>query len=305
MTQPVVAVLLSTYNGAAFLPEQLQSLRQQTGVEARLHARDDGSRDETCAILRDHARYWPELAGLASSGNLGATQSFLELLRTAPEDADYFAFCDQDDVWQPDKLARAVAAIAGDAGPALYCSNVMLTREDLSPIGIPPANGDTRFGHVLFENVAFGCTAVMNRAARQLITAQRPGKGVIMHDWWCALVVAAMGRIHFDPQPALLYRQHAGNAVGLQGNWLVQNGREAMRFLRRARGFYRAHAQAAELQRLYAASMPPGPRAVLTRFVGSNRSLGARLAYAFTGPVKRRRAIDTLMVRGLIAAGWY
>lgn len=305
MSEPIVAVLLSTYNGATYLPEQLESLRKQEQVTVYLHVRDDGSRDETCAILRDHAVTWPELAQVVPGDNLGATQSFLELLRTAPNDAAYFAFCDQDDVWQPQKLARGVAAIADNVGPALYCSNVMLSDEDLTPLGIPPANGDTRFVHVLFENVAYGCTMVMNRAARNLITNCRPGGGLAMHDWWCALIVAAMGRIHYDPEPALLYRQHSGNAVGLQSKWLVQSWREGARFLRKSREFYRAHAQAAELERLYGASLPSGPQSLLRHFVASKRSLGARVAYALTGPVKRRRAADAALIRGLIALGWY
>lgn len=305
MTEPVVAVLLSTFNGAAFLREQLESLRHQVGVTVLLHARDDGSCDETCAILREYARLWPDLRDMTSGTNLGATGSFLELLKTAPPQAEYFAFCDQDDVWQPQKLTRAVAAIAGDAGPALYCSNVNLVGGDLTPIGVPPANGDTSFGHVLFENVAFGCTTVMNRAAHESIASHPPLDDVVMHDWWCALVVAAMGRIRYDPEPALLYRQHARNAVGLRGNWLVQSGRDAGRLLRKARHFYRAHPQAAALERLYGAKMPPESRAILQHFVASKRSLGARLAYALTGPVKRRRVVDSALIRGLIAAGWY
>src|ERR1700719_2334213 len=120
---PSVCVLLSTYNGEAFLEAQLESLRAQTGVEVRLHARDDGSTDGTVALLRRHAGTWPSLVGLQSAENLGPAKSFLELLRTAP-DADFYAFCDQDDVWLPGKLARAAEALAGDTGPALYCSNV-------------------------------------------------------------------------------------------------------------------------------------------------------------------------------------
>src|SRR6185369_14462358 len=228
LSLPRVAVLLSTYNGEAFIEPQLASLRAQEGVEVRLHVRDDGSHDDTLAVLRRHADAWPQLAGVASGPNLGPAASFLELLRTAPDDADYYAFCDQDDVWLPGKLERAVEQLTASAGePALYCSNVTCVAEDLTVLGTPRANGDPRLQHLLFENIAYGCTTVLNRAARERIVSRLPERGVVMHDWWCALVVAAFGRIHYDPQPQILYRQHAGNSIGSHADLLSQTLNQA------------------------------------------------------------------------------
>lgn len=301
---PRVAVLLSTYNGERFLAEQLDSVARQSDVEVLLHARDDGSRDATPDVLRAQAGRWPNLAGGTPGENLGPARSFLALLRTAPADAEYFAFCDQDDVWLPDKLARAVAAIEDDSGPALYCSNVTLADEALAPLGPAPESGDTRFAHLLFENIAFGCTVLLNRAARELVDSHDPGGSAVMHDWWCALLVAAFGRIHYDPRPGLLYRQHGGNVVGQQGA-VRQAAREMTRFLSNARGFYCVHAQASALLRLYGDRLPLQHRALAERLVASRRTLRGRLAYALNGPVVRRRRFDAAVVRGLIAAGWY
>lgn len=301
---PRVAVLLSTYNGARFLDAQLDSIAGQTAVELLIHARDDGSTDGTPDLLRARADRWPDLARLTTGENLGPARSFLKLLRTAPAEAEYFAFCDQDDVWLPDKLARAVAAIEESSGPALYCSNVMLVDEALAPLCPAPESSDTRFAHLMFENIAFGCTVVLNRAARDLIGAHDPGGAAVMHDWWCALVVAAFGRVHYDPRPGVLYRQHGGNVVGQQGPAL-QAAREAARFLRGTEGFYRIHAQAGALLRLYGSQLPAHHRAVVERMVSSKKSLRCRLSYALTGPVVRRRRLDAAIVRGLIAAGWY
>ena len=301
---PRVAVLLSSYNGARFLAEQLDSIAGQTGVEVLLHARDDGSSDPTPDILRANSDRWPNLAGLVAGENLGPARSFLELLRTAPDDAEYFAFCDQDDVWFSDKLERAVAAIANDSGPALYCSNVMLADAALAALGPAPESGDTRFAHLLFENIAFGCTVVVNRAARELVMPHDPGEAAVMHDWWCALVIAAFGRIHYEPRPGVLYRQHGGNVVGQQGA-ARQAAREITRLLKGARGFYRIHAQTSALLRLYGAQLPAQHRALAERLVASRTSLRRRLAYALTGPVVRRRSFDAAVVRGLIAASWY
>jgi glycosyltransferase involved in cell wall biosynthesis len=103
-----VCVLLSTYNGEAHLEAQLESLKTQNGVTVDLHVRDDGSTDRTCEILRRHAGLWPGLAGIVPNDNLGPARSFLALLRSAPDKFEHYAFCDQDDVWMPDKLVRAI-----------------------------------------------------------------------------------------------------------------------------------------------------------------------------------------------------
>lgn len=302
---PGVAVLLSTYNGARYLPEQLASLKAQRGVTLRLHARDDGSTDDTCAILRAHAPIWPELATVTSGPNMGAAASFLHLLQSAPDDVAYYAFCDQDDVWMPDKLARGIAALEKKTGPALYCSNMTCVAEDLRPLGVPQAHVDTRLQHLLFENIATGCTIVLNAEARALINSRSPMRGVVMHDWWCALVLAALGEIVYDPEPSLLYRQHGGNLIGLDANLMVQRVKIAMRLFRDVRAFYSIHAQAAQLLELYAEQMPSPNAAAVERLVASKRSWRSRAAYALSGPVVHRDFAGALVARGLILAGWF
>lgn len=305
MAVPRVAVLLSTYNGERYLAEQLASLRRQEGVALHVHARDDGSTDGTCAILRAHAPVWPELADLAPGTNLGVAASFLHLLGTAPADADFYAFCDQDDVWMPDKLARATAALAAEEGPALYCSNTVCVDHDLKVIGTPAPHPDARFHHILFDNVATGCTVVLNRAARELLVSRLPESGVLMHDWWCALVIAAFGRLHYDPVPSMFYRQHGGNVVGLNANWLGQKLGLMRRLLRQRRTFYPIHAQAAELLRQFGPTMPAPHRDHLARLVESKRSLAARAAFALSRQVVHRDLVGQTAVRGLILANWY
>lgn len=301
--RPRVCVLMSTWNGERFLDAQLESLAAQQGVEVVLHVRDDGSSDGTLAALARHAGRWPELNAVASGPNLKPPASFLTLLSTAPQ-ADYYAFCDQDDVWLPGKLARAVAAIEADAGPALYGSNVTCVAEDLTPLGVPRENGDGRFQHLLFENIVYGCTAVMNRAARDLIAAHPPERGVIMHDWWCALVAAAFGRIHYDPEPGMiLYRQHGGNAVGRRRAAVAQAVGQGRRLIHSPAGFYPIRAQARELHRLYADAIPTSARRQLSAFLASGTSIPRRLAYAFSGNIVRSRPLETLAARVLIASG--
>ena len=302
---PTVAVLLSTYNGEAYLEAQLDSLRAQRDVKVELYVRDDGSLDATCAILNRYVGIWPTLGDVRPGVNLGSAASFLHLLQTVPGTANYYAFCDQDDIWLPDKLARAVVTLKGGRGPALYCSNLTCVAEDLRVLGVPPAHSNPIFQDLLFENVVTGCTIVLDPAARALINSCTPASGVVIHDWWCALVIAALGTIHYDPFPSLLYRQHGSNVVGLHPNQMIQGAKQARRLLRERRTFLPVHAQASELLRLYGDRMPETSRIYLDQLVASKNSRRARINYAVTGPVKRRKLLDATILRSLILAGWY
>lgn len=214
-----IHVLLATYNGEAHLPEQLVSLAAQQGADWRLLWRDDGSTDGTVGILEDFAAAQPgRVARLAEPvGRLGAGASFLTLLAAAPPGGLY-AFMDQDDVWLPDKLARAAGQLG--EGPALVCTRLRLVTPELAPIGPSPLPArEPRFATLLAHNIAAGCTMVMNEAARHLALAV-PFPKRSLHDWWCALLVTGCGgRLVFDPEPRILYRQHAANLVGGASAW--------------------------------------------------------------------------------------
>jgi glycosyltransferase involved in cell wall biosynthesis len=304
---PVVVVMLSTYNGAAFLREQLDSLVAQAGVAVRLHARDDGSTDDTVDILRSYVAIWPGLSDIRCGANLGAAMSFLELLRTAPTDAEFYAFCDQDDVWLPTKTARAVRALASLPAevPALYCSNVACVDAALRPLGVPRGDADGSFQHLLFENIAYGCTIVMNASARHLIAERAPQQGVVMHDWWSVLIVAAFGCVLYDAEPRILYRQHGANSIGAQTCWAGQAWLHVRGLMRRRRNFYRIHEQASQLLRQYGDRLPVHCRARVERLVRSKRSIGTRFGFALSRDVRRSRPIDSLIARALLLAGWY
>lgn len=208
-------VLLSTYNGAAYLRAQLDSLLAQTLPGVEILARDDGSGDDTCAILEEYARrgalVWYR------GDNLGAAHSFWRLLRDAGE-ADYYAFCDQDDLWDRDKLARAAAALEplDGASPLLYGSDVRVVGADLTPIA-PGMMGRpcTDFPHALVKNFAPGCTYVWNRAAMDLLRRYDDhALGLTLHDWTAFQIIACFGTVVYDPLPSLCYRQHGDNAIG-------------------------------------------------------------------------------------------
>lgn len=218
-----VAILLSTFNGEPYLHEQLESLLQQTHEHWVLYWRDDGSQDGTRSVMTEFARRagqgrCVEMPGTA--GNIGPAASFHSLLRAVVGElahADAVAFADQDDVWLPGKLERGLAALSDvpPSRPALYCARQMLVDAELKPIGIsagPAPRGG--FPAALTQNVATGCTVMMNRTAARLVAASTPAPATL-HDWWCYLVVTgAGGDLLQDPEPVILYRQHGHNLVG-------------------------------------------------------------------------------------------
>jgi hypothetical protein len=280
-----VTVLLSTYNGVAWLPEQLASLAAQTHPWSLLW-RDDGSTDGTLALMRQ-----TQGTEAATGGRLGVLASFMALLREARGNV---AFCDQDDVWRPEKLARGAAAVVGDA-PALYCARQILVDPKLRPLGESEVIRHAGFPAALTQNVAAGCTIVMNEAARRLVAASAPPPSTL-HDWWSYLVVsAAGGRIVCDPEPTLLYRQHGGNAVGAP----ISRPRRALAAIRRGPGVFMDHLRdhVAALQAPGAVLTDPARRVLRDTDAALRGGIARRLAVLRHPGLVRQTAIETAVFR--------
>lgn len=215
-----VAILLSTYNGATYLPALLDGFLAQTHRDWVLLWRDDGSRDETPSLMRNWGAAHPDrFAEVAEpSGNQGVTGSFMTLL-CAGQAAGFTAaaFADQDDVWLPDKLEWGLSALAAvpQTQPALYCARQVLVDGALRRIGLSaPLAGPAAFPSSLTQNIATGNTVILNRAAMALVAPTAPPREC-WHDWWCYLMVtAAGGRVLRDDRGVILYRQHDANVVG-------------------------------------------------------------------------------------------
>ena len=229
--EPRVAILLATYNGAPWLREQLDSLLRQTHDNWVLYWRDDGSGDGTVAILQDfgHRAGQGRCVQVGQPpGRLGATGNFLTLLRAVCDtlaEHDVVAFADQDDIWLPQKLQRGVAALrrAPRDEPVLYCARQILVDASLQRLGISgPLCRPTGFPAALTQNVATGCTVMLNLPAARLVAASNPSTGTL-HDWWAYLMVtAAGGRLLQDEEAVVLYRQHAGNLVGAPASMVTR-----------------------------------------------------------------------------------
>jgi len=218
-----VAVLLCSRNGERFLAEQIDSICAQTFTDWKIWASDDCSTDSTRDIFDWYGSKCEEKLSLLCGPGLGFVANFLSLVCNDKIDAKYYAFSDQDDIWEPEKLARAVNWLetVSCQEPALYCSRTRLIDEDgheigLSPLFVKPPG----FANSLTQNIGGGNTMVFNHAARNLLQQAGGLLDVVSHDWWAYIVVAGCGgRIYYDPLPSLRYRQHNTNLVGCNIGW--------------------------------------------------------------------------------------
>lgn len=212
-----ICVLMSTYNGDKYIEEQLNSILAQSGdYELRIIVRDDGSKDKTLDILETYQQKYDNISVIKGE-NIGWRKSFNKLIFEA-ENADYYAFSDQDDYWLPDKLSTAITKIKkfDEDLPILYCSVVTEATEDLKPISQQPVHSkkDMTGLEIMFCNLGFGCTMVFNYAAKKLYTKSPKSMDMAGHDWLLATLCGYFGKIIFDRKSRILHRRHGGNATG-------------------------------------------------------------------------------------------
>lgn len=210
---------MATFNGERFLAEQLDSLQAQTITNWRLYVSDDGSTDGTLDIIKRYQALWDaEKIQYRDGPQKGFAQNFLSLACDPDIKADYYAFCDQDDVWLPDKLNVAVEHIRSTSTADqvyAYSGRTTYTNEKLKPIGMSPLFVHPRtFRNALIQSIAGGNTMVFNQATKTLFEKT----GVVpatSHDWWLyQLVTGVGGVVYYDDQPQILYRQHNRSAIG-------------------------------------------------------------------------------------------
>lgn len=280
---PKVTILMAVYNGARDLRAQLDSFAAQDHHDWTLVASDDGSRDETRAILEAFAAEGHEVT-ILSGPCKGAAANFMSLLRWADENlpADRWLACsDQDDVWLPDRLSRGVAALeaAPSGQPALFCSRTWITDEALQGKRLSvPRPRPLGFRNALVQNVVAGNTILLDAAAARLVTAAAQEAGrVVVHDWWIYQIVSgAGGTLVHDDRPTLYYRQHAQNEIGANDSLGAR--------MRRARMLLAGHFR--EWNEINIAALKPSRH----RFTPAN----ARLFDAFAGlreaPLRQRLA---------------
>ena len=241
-----IAILLATYNGGKYIWEQLESLFQQSCCDFHLYVRDDGSTDDTMKIIGQFHEMYPDRVTILkdSQKHRGAAKSFMYLLENV--DSEYYMFCDQDDIWLPEKIEKTfarmkevekaiadagntaqvngTAAMSGSAAknvPILVATDLGVVDEQLNLLS-ESFNKDLKIDvfrkHpelICVRHVVTGCTMMFNRAAKIASLPMSPR--ATMHDEWVALCVHFKGGIiSILDDATILYRQHTSNTLGAE-----------------------------------------------------------------------------------------
>lgn len=249
-----VAVLLCTFNGERFLAQQLDSIARQSYPHWFVVVSDDSSDDSTLELLREYAERWGEdKLSIRQGPGRGYAANFLSLTCDQSIESDFYAWADQDDIWQENKLERALCVLQGTPPqePALYCGRTELIDEKGTPIGLSPLfERPVGFANALVQSVGGGNTMVFNQAARKLFLQAGSTLDIVSHDWWAYLLVSgAGGRVTYDVRPTILYRQHEANLIGSTSGLMAQLNRVRMQFRGRFRGWNQKNIAALESTR--------------------------------------------------------
>ncbi|KNH28853.1 glycosyl transferase family 2 [Pseudomonas syringae] len=237
-----VTVLMCTYNGERFLPQQLDSIARQSYPNWNIVVSDDGSTDATLEILRNYSESWGEGKLIVRQGpKRGFAANFMSATCDDVAESDFYAWADQDDIWQDNKLETALQRLQGLPSdiPALYCARTELISDTGAVTGHSPLfRRPTSFANALVQSIAGGNTMVFNRAARQIFQQAGSHLGIVSHDWWAYLLVSGVGgQVLYDVSPTIHYRQHEANLIGSNSGVRARLMRLRMMFSGRFRGW--------------------------------------------------------------------
>lgn len=298
---------MCTFNGSAYLQEQLASIASQTRPPDELVVCDDGSEDNTIAILKNFANIVSFPVHIHINPiNLGVSANFCRAVSLCT--GELIAFSDQDDVWLPHKLACAEQMIDQSYNPAstLYCSRLQYVNKNLVPLGLSPIPTTIGFKNAVVENIATGCSVVFGQDIRQRLLEATPSN-MMMHDWWAYLIATTFGHVSYDPTPTVLYRQHNGNVAGWEPKvlkiynrtkWLIQRllaGKRGMDSLNQAAYFIATYSD-----------IPQQKRRIVEELLGlRTANVLCRILYALAPRVVRNDATENFGLRIMFLMGWH
>lgn len=296
-------ILLSTYNGEQYIKEQLDSFtRLDNFDEVKVLIRDDGSSDGTRKILEAYSK---EFAFEVIYGeNVGLNRSLYILLQHADRSCEYFAFSDQDDVWLPDKLARAKEHFSqfDPEIPTLYSACSYLTDSELNITGHTLIPKRISFYNAMVQNVCVGHTQVFNRKQLDFI-ADKYSDDIMIVDYWNYLFASACGTVIYDKKPTTLYRQHGNNVIGYSNSFF---GTLRTRFLRvKTKKSYENSKQLATFISLVGDSIPEKYKKEAIKFFKRQKNFLTRLLYCFSAKAYRQTFAETLIFKTMYLFGRY
>lgn len=225
MNHNTVLILLASYNGESYIRQMIDSVLKQDHPNIRLILSDDSSTDKTPEILEEYATRYPNTVTHYRSGmRFGNAQKHFMHLLNAFHDAPYIMFCDQDDIWHPDKVSKTLSLMGqtetDPAVPVMVHTDLRVVDQDLQTIATSFCTHSGLDGNrlalnqLLVQNVVTGCTMMMNRSLAELSCRVEKADSLLMHDWWIAIVASAFGKTAFLNEATIDYRQHGKNAVG-------------------------------------------------------------------------------------------
>ena len=219
-----IQIVMATHNGARFLREQLESIAAQCHQDWSLLVSDDHSTDCTRDIVAEFSAQVPQSVRLVDGPCKGPAANFLFLLNHPDLGPFPTALSDQDDIWLSDKLSRFVAALRredNNTGPLLFCGATRVIDAAGHPLGASdPRPRTPGFWNALVQCIAGGNTMGLNREAFELVRRMPPDIDVAFHDWWLYLLITGVGgRVVYDQEPLLLYRQHERSYRGWHKGW--------------------------------------------------------------------------------------
>jgi rhamnosyltransferase len=300
----MVTVLMSTYNGELYLSEQLDSILNQTHDKVNLLVRDDGSTDNTIKILKIYANNNRKIKWYQGN-NLGCGKSFFQLVLDAPT-SDYYAFSDQDDFWENDKLQSAIDVISQYPHdvPILYCTKANPVDENLQPYEYRkiPMDVSPSFGNALTMNIAPGCTFVFNK--KLLMEFRKMNiNDIDIHDWSLYRVVTAIGGIvYYDKTSYIKYRQHSNNVIGYQSTIIQHWIRRIKRFKNKEYRTIR-HQMAKDIKKVYYDKMPEENKVMLDTFVNYKNSFKEKIKLLKMKEFRMGKKTDNIILKILIVVG--
>ena len=237
----MISIALATYNGSKYLREQLDSILAQSMDDFEVVACDDCSTDETPQILQEYASRDSRFKVYQNAKNLGFKKNFEHILSLCK--GEFIAFCDQDDIWEPNHLEILYKNIGDN-----YCigaNSLIINENGISqnktlleywPIHVMPQNGKELFQHELYSNVIQG-TASLIRAS--LIKQALPiPEDIKYHDYWFALVAGLNEKCKYIGDVVLKYRRHSNNASEYQKFTIWNAIKDLYRFSKDRKGFY-------------------------------------------------------------------
>lgn len=279
MDEPLIDILMGTYNGERFVGEQIESIQAQTYQNWQLLVSDDCSTDGTLGVVRRYAAKDNRIK-IVSDGERfgGAKENFFSLMHKSA--APYAMFCDQDDVWLPEKIEKSFAALRaledkyGTDAPLLVFCDMKVVDSGLAVIhesfeGFTNLNPRRlAFRQLLVQNVAAGCSMLFNHAVLD-ICLWATGEGAEMHDWWAMLIASAFGRISFIAESLTLYRQHGRNEVGAREYAPIESAKNLDRAVKL---YIESSMQARAFESVYCARLGKSQQLSLQRYIRAGRA---------------------------------